>query len=64
MMNRIKELNTIIKDSNNKLQTIELMINTGGWNLDKQLDLIMNYKKNQDRRLLAIKEINKLINNK
>ena len=64
MMNRIKELNTIIKDSNHKLQTIELMINTGGWNLDKQLDLIMNYKKNQDRRLLAIKEINKLINNK
>jgi hypothetical protein len=40
------------------------MINVGGWNLDKQLDLIMNYKKNQDRRLLAIKEINKLINNK
>lgn len=64
MMERIKELNTIIKDSNNKLQKIELMINTGGWNLDKQLDLIMNYKKNQDRRLLAIKEINKLINNK
>ena len=63
-MERIKELNTIIKDSNNKLQTIELMINTGGWNLDKQLDLIMNYKKNQDRRLLAIKEINKLINKK
>lgn len=64
MMERIKELNTIIKDSNNKLQKIELMINVGGWNLDKQLDLIMNYKKNQDRRLLAIKEINKLINNK
>ena len=49
-MERIKELNTIIKDSNNKLQKIELMINTGGWNLDKQQNLLMNYRKNQNRR--------------
>ena len=62
MINKIKELNVIIKDLDYKLAKIELSINEGGNSLDLQDTLLFDYEINQFRKLQAIKEINKIIN--
>lgn len=62
MINKIKELNVIIKDLDYKLAKIELSINEGGNSLDLQDALLFDYEINQFRKLQAIKEINKIIN--
>ncbi len=63
-MNSIEELNIIVKDFDHKMAKIELAINNGGNSLDKQEELLLEYQMYQARKFLAIKEINKLINNK
>jgi len=64
MENNISELNTIIGDFDHKMAKIELAINNGGNSLDEQENLLLDYQMYQARKFLAIKEINKLINNK
>ena len=64
MENNISELNTIISDFDHKMAKIELAINNGGNSLDEQENLLLDYQMYQARKFLAIKEINKLINNK
>jgi hypothetical protein len=62
MINKIKELNVTIADLNYKLAKIELSINEGGNSLDLQDTLLFDYEINQFKKLQAIKEINKIIN--
>jgi|8_EtaG_2_1085327.scaffolds.fasta_scaffold364412_2 hypothetical protein len=62
MINKIKELNVTIADLDYKLAKIELSINEGGNSLDLQDTLLFDYEMNQFRKLQAIKEINKIIN--
>jgi len=64
MKTDISELNTIISEFDHKMAKIELAINNGGNSLDKQEELLLEYQMYQARKFLAIKEINKLINNK
>lgn len=64
MIKEIKNLNIIIKDLDYQLAKIEVAINTTGNSLDKQEELLLEYQMYQARKFLAIKEINKLINNK
>ena len=64
MENNISELNTIIGEFDHKMAKIELAINNGGNSLDEQENLLLDYQMYQARKFLAIKEINKLINNK
>ena len=61
-MNSINELNTIVQDFDHKMAKIELAINNGRNSLDKQEELLLDYQMYQARKLLAIKEINKIIN--
>ena len=61
-MNKIKKLNAIVKEFDHELAQIELAINNGGNSLDKQEELLLEYRMYQARKYLAIKEINKLIN--
>jgi hypothetical protein len=63
-MNSINELNTIAQEFDHKMAKIELAINNGGNSLDEQEDLLLDYQMYQARKFLAIKEINKLINNR
>jgi len=62
MINKIKELNSIINEFDHELAKIELAINNGGNSLDKQEELLLEYRMYQARKYLAIKEINKLNN--
>jgi len=62
MRKEIKELNVILADLDYKLAKIELSINEGGNSLDLQEALLFDYEMNQFRKLQAIKEINKIIN--
>ena len=64
METNISELNTIISDFDHKMAKIELAVNNGGNSLDKQEELLLEYQEYQARKFLAIKEINKIINNK
>ncbi|MGD1836917.1 MAG: hypothetical protein ACPKPY_02515 [Nitrososphaeraceae archaeon] len=64
MIKEIKNLNIIIKDLDYQMAKIEVAINTTGNSLDKQEELLLEYQMYQARKFLAIKEINKLINNK
>ena len=61
-MNSIEELNTIVKDFDYQMAKIELAINNGGNSLDKQEALLFEYQTYQSNKLVAIKEINKIIN--
>ena len=61
MIDRLEELNNVIKDAQAKIAIVEQRIENGA-SYEEQLQMLHYNQMNWDRVVLANKEINKLIN--